>query len=122
MPGLSAHPLPGQGVEPVPVGAAGVPAGLHQHDRRDLAQPLPLRGELGESDHPALHLGVVVLSPPLIRFPQPDASLNTTRAHPNARASIISWPGDGKRDSGTWQAHHHYTSLVSRLVYTGWHV
>ena len=68
---LAAFPLPGQGVEPVPVGAAGVLACLHQRHRPDLAQPCPLRGGLGERDDAALHLSVGDLLPGRVRlFPQ----------------------------------------------------
>ena len=35
----------------------------HRRHRRDLAQPLTLRGHLGERDHPALHLSVADLLP-----------------------------------------------------------
>ena len=64
----------GQGIEPVPVGAARILARLHQRHRRDLTQPGPLRGELGQGDHPPLHLGVADLLPGRVAgIPQPQA-------------------------------------------------
>jgi putative transposase len=65
--------FPGQRIEPVPVGAAGVLAGLHQRHRRDLAQPCPLGSGLGQGDDPALHFGVGDLLPGAVcLFPQPE--------------------------------------------------
>jgi len=61
MPNLAAFALAGQGVEPVPVRTPRVLARLHQSNRRNLPQPLPLRCGLGQGNDPALHLRVADL-------------------------------------------------------------
>jgi Ca2+-transporting ATPase len=57
--------LTGQGIGPVPVGAPGIAGSLHQRHRRGFREPCPLRGALGQGDHPPLHLGVADLLPGL---------------------------------------------------------
>ncbi len=74
MPHPAALPRAGQGIKPVPVGAAGIVARLDECDRGDLTQPAPFRGELGQGDHPPLHLSIGDLLPGRVTgIPQPQA-------------------------------------------------
>src|SRR5690242_8325016 len=68
VPDLLSLPSARERVEPVLVGAARVLARLDQGDRRDVGQPGPFRGELGQGDHAALHLGVADLLPVRVRL------------------------------------------------------
>ena len=74
VPDPTALPLARQRVEPVAVSAARVLARLHQGHRRDLTQPLALRGLLRQRDDPALHVGVGQLLPGRVGvLPEPQA-------------------------------------------------
>ena len=75
-------------VEPVAVGTPGVLAGRHQRDRGHLGQPRPFWPGLGQRDDARLRFGVAALLPGHRgAAPFGEASLEATRAHPNARAS-----------------------------------
>src|SRR5674476_197003 len=85
MPHLAALTRTGQGVEPVPVPAARVLARLHQSNRRDLPQPLPLRCGLGQGHDLALHLRVA------------DLLTRRMRVLPGAKRIVEHHPGATKR-------------------------
>ena len=77
----AALPFPRQRIKPVPVRAPRVLARLHQRHRRDLTQPHPPRGQLGQRDHPPLHHGVADLLPARVTPPAVAGSRCTPPGH-----------------------------------------